>query len=426
MKNNFKWLPFAALLLLFTTGKLFGQNSAINISVAGIEYDDAGFTRLKEKIKTNKKVQDVKQSFSQNTAKLTLTYAGDATALWDELPGEIKQSFKIITIDAGHIDLQAKNSSAGSNIPVTNTASNTNTSSNNDDCKNCYWNICNYDVIKSFGGKMYKGINTDSGTYYYNCDNGIVVCKHMMVNGYGVITSTITDTLLISGGPVGTTWNVNIIDYKSNGVEKLVGWDFSNSGKEGYKLIAKNITTTVGGKIYKDVIVVNYKGYSLNSFFGNGFSNMNYYYAKAVGLIRTDTLNFDSDPVAAINKQNNEQTIYSGGSVVKNGIDESLVGLWKSHDPNTNKDAYYRLNADGTVDYYDGAVTEANKVKGINHWKIESGYNNKGMAIIDFEWAGAKDVLRFDLSKKNDPVTGKPGILLNQTLLVAADNKKPW
>ena len=48
----------------------------LNISVAGIEYDDAGFTKLKEGIKNNKKVQDVKQSFSQNTAKLSLTYAG--------------------------------------------------------------------------------------------------------------------------------------------------------------------------------------------------------------------------------------------------------------------------------------------------------------------------------------------------------------
>ena len=174
------------------------------------------------------------------------------------------------------------------------------------------------------------------------------------------------------------------------------------------------------------MIVVNYKGYSLSSAFGNGFSNMNYYDAKAVGLVRTDTLNFDSDTLAAINKKNNEQTIYSGGSVVKNGIDESITGLWKFHDPNTNKDAYYKLNADGTFDYYDGMVTEANKGKGINHWKIEAGYNKKGMTIVDFEWAGAKDAMRFDLSKKNDPVIGKPGILLNQTLLISADNKKPW
>lgn len=168
MKNNFKWASFTALLLLFAIGKLYGQNSAINISVAGIEYDDASFTGLKEKIKTNKKVHDLKQSFSQNTAKLTLTYAGDATALWDELPGEIKKPFKIIIIDAGNINLQAKNSSAADNLPTANAANNTNTSLNNDDCRNCYWNICNYDVVKSFGGKLYKGINTDNGTYYYN------------------------------------------------------------------------------------------------------------------------------------------------------------------------------------------------------------------------------------------------------------------
>ena len=51
-----------------------------------------------------------------------------------------------------------------------------------------------------------------------------------------------------------------------------------------------------------------------------------------------------------------------------------------------------------------------------------------GVAIIDFAWAtGNGYVLRQNLEKKNDPVSGKPAITLNTTtMLVSADNKPPW
>ena len=148
-----------------------------------------------------------------------------------------------------------------------------------------------------------------------------------------------------------------------------------------------------------------------------------------MGLIRTDTLNYNSDPVAAINNVNNTKTIYSSGSVVKNGIDETLVGLWKYHDAKTNADSYYKFLADGTFEYYTSTVTEANKMKGINRWKIEGiGYDKDG-GVIDLTWAGAASVLREGIAKKNDPVTGKPAIvfILNGTaMLISADNKVPW
>ena len=59
-------LLITVLIFLAATVKLYSQNVAktqLNISIAGIEYDDAGFTKLKESIKSNKKVQDVKESF---------------------------------------------------------------------------------------------------------------------------------------------------------------------------------------------------------------------------------------------------------------------------------------------------------------------------------------------------------------------------
>ena len=431
MKRDLTWL-LVLVTFIFISVPLkvvaqTGGKTQLSISVTDIEYDDAAFTKLKLNIKSNKKVQDFKQSFSQNTATLTLAYAGDATALWDEIPADLKQPFKITTIESNRIDLQAKNSKVVNTPPGNN--NNSNTSTNYDDCKNCYWNICKYDVLKSFGGAIYKGINRDDGTYYYNCDNGIVTQKVITVNGYGVVVGITTDTLLISGGPIGTKWGVIETDNKNGLLSLMANADMSIKSVGGYTLIAKNKSTEAAGKVYKDVVVVNYKGYSKDPFFGSNFYSSNFYYAKGIGLVRTDTLNFDSDPVAAINKTSDTKTVYRGGSVVKNGIDETLIGLWKVHNPTSNKDSYYKFNADGTFDFYDGPVSDANKSKGINHWKIEEGgYNKNGVAIIGFAWStGNGFVLRQDLQKKNDPASGKPAITLNTTtMLVSADNKAPW
>jgi hypothetical protein len=432
MKKDFKWtLVLVTFIFLPATVKVYAQTvtkNQLNISIAGIEYDDAGFTKLKENIRNNKKVQDVKQSFSQNTAKLSLTYSGDATALWDEIPADLKKPFKINTIESNRIDLQLKSTTTTNNAASTTTTAPSNTTTNNDDCKNCYWNLCKYDVLKSFGGAIYKGINLDNGTFYYNCDNGIVTQKVIMVNGYGATTGIVTDTLLISSGPIGTQWGVTNTENKNELLGMMAGGDLSMKSVGAYTLIAKNISTTAGGKKYNDVVVVNSKGYSKDPI-GSNYYSLNLYYAKGVGLVRTDTLNYSSDPVAAINKANDTKTIIASGSVVKNGIDETLIGLWKFHNASTNTDAYYKFLADGTFEYYSGAVTEANKMKGINRWKIEGrGYDKDG-AVIDITWAGAASVLREGIAKKNDPATGKPAIVftLNGTaMLVSADNKAPW
>ncbi|MDB5279667.1 MAG: hypothetical protein JWR61_4622, partial [Ferruginibacter sp.] len=352
----------------------------------------------------------------------------DATALWDELPADLKKPFKVTTIESNRIELQLKNATGANAAAGTAATAAANPISNKDDCANCYWNMCKYDVLKSFGGAVYKGINLDNGTFYYNCDNGIVTQKVIMVNGYGVTTRISTDTVLISSGPVGTKWGVVNADNKNELLGLMAGADLSMKTVGGYTLVAKNISTDAGGKSYKDVIVVNYKGYSKDPFFGSNFYSTNFYYAKGVGLVRTDTLNFDSDPVAAINKVNDTKTVYRGGSVVKDGMDETLVGLWKYHDAKANTDAYYQFLADGTFEYYAGTVTEATKSKGTNHWKIEAGgYDKNGIAIIDLTWAGGGFTQREELEKKNDAATGKPAFTLNTTILfISADNKAPW
>jgi hypothetical protein len=427
MKTKIKGLfIMAVFMVLQASNKLYAQ-TRLTVSVAGIEYDDAGFTKLKESIKKNTKVQGITQSFSENTARLTLTYNGDAAQLWDEIPAALKQPFKISSIETNRIDLQLKNAIATSGTQKSNANPVTNTTAADDDCKNCYWNMCRFDVIKSIGGKIYKGVITEYGTVYYNCDNGIVLQTTLNINAYGSTVIAGTDTILISSGPVGTRWGVVNVDEKFGLLSTMSGVDLSMKNNGGYTLIAKNLKTEARGKTYNDVIVVNYKGISKDAFTGTNFYSVNYYYAKGIGLVRTDTLNFDSDPLAAINKANDIKTVYSGGSVVKNGIDATIIGLWKYHDAKTNADTYYRFNADGTMEFYAGSVAEANKSKGINHWKIEEGgYNKNGVAIIDITWAGGNYTMREYLQKKNDPATKKPALLLNDLVFISADNKPMW
>jgi hypothetical protein len=411
------------LLVLFVYLDTMAQHvNQVTISVKSIEYDDPGFVQLKENFQKNKKVSAFKQSFDDGMGKITFSSTSTAQDLWNEVPKATKDLFKVNTIDDNRIVLDSKNATS-QDTKAKQTTTSKNTAA---DC-NCYWDICHYDVLKTFGGVVYMGINRDDGTYYYNCDNGILIQKLMIVNSYGVVIRTNTDTLLISN-PVGTTWGAFKYDASNEFLSVMSGVDFSSAGNGAYKLIANNISTTVGGKTYKNVIVVNSRRYTKDAFFGTSYYSTNSYYAKAVGLIRTDTLNFDSDPIAAINKQNDTKTVYSGGSIVKNGIDESIIGTWKFHNASTNKDGFYKFNGDGSFDYYEGSVSEANKYKGPNYWKIEEGgYNKNGVAILDLTWSTGKGfVLRNELQKKNDPVTKKPAILLQGAMLVSADNKAPW
>lgn len=416
------------LLFSFSHFRLCAQAlNHITISVSGIEYDDPGFALLKESLQKNKKVSSLKTSYDQQIGMLTFSYQTSVADLWNELPKTTRDFFRVNSMNDSRIDIASRNA-ADQNAETKPASGGTATGNvNADDCKNCYWDICHYDVVKSFEGKLYKGINKDNGTFYYNCEGGIVVQKVIMVNGYGVTTRIQTDTLLYGNATVGTKWGVYNNSGDNNILGTLSGIDLSYRNGGNYTLIARNITTSTGGKTYTDVIVINSRGYSKTPIFGNSNYSFNNYYAKGAGLIRTDTLNFDSDPFSAINKTSDVNAIYTGNTVIKNGIDPSIVGLWKFRDIKNNKDSYYKFNADGTFDFYSGSVSEANKYQGVNHWKMEEGGYKYGESVIDLTWSTGKGfVVRYELEKKNDPETKKPALLMQGAMLVSADNKQPW
>lgn len=420
MKKNVYYLKLSlfslfSIVCLYVSGQTTNQ---ITISVGNIEYSDPSFGLLKESVQKNSKVSSVKQYYNQSTGRLLLTYKGAAQDLWSELPKSTKDFFKINTLDDTHIVLSL---SGQSTVSKTTQAKST----ADDDCKNCYWKLCNYDVVKSFGGKLYKGINYDNGTFYYNCDNGILVQKVIIQNGYGTVTKIQTDTLLVTSGPVGTRWGVFNQNMSNPLINALTGTNLNVSNGGGYTLIAKNISTQAGGKKYDDVVVVNYRSFSNDFLNGANSTSVNNYYAKGIGLIKTDTLNPNSDPVASINKTNDVKAVYSTTGTVKNGIDETILGLWVFHDAKTNTDMYYRFNKDGTFDFYTGRVAEANKLQGVNHWKVE-GYNDNGRGVIDMNFVKASNsTMRYYFTKKNDPSTHKPVLLIQDAVLVSMD-KQSW
>lgn len=391
--------------MLFAHSFTSAQSNAISISVNGIEYDDPSFALLKETLQKNKNVSSVKTGYDQGTAKISMNYNRTAQNLWDEIPQTTKQFFKISTINDNNIVLESKSAVKQNTVPQSNTAK----TRMDDDCRNCYFNLCNYDGTRSFQGKIFKEINKDDGTYYYNCDNGVVVQKIVYKNGYGQTTSITNDTILMSNAPIGTTWGVVNDDVELFG--------FKNKDYHKSTLVKKNVTVTVNGKTYNDVVVVHFSRKGYNSLIGgDDNASINLYYARGVGLIKQEDLYTSSDPGAK-----DTEVIKPVGPVVKTvpvkgRYDPSLVGIWKYEQGTTV--LYWKFNADGSYDLYTGSVSPANRSKGKCYWGFDS-----GVFTTNCEGGYAN---RYDFEKKNDAATGKPAIFVNGYMYVSADNKAAW
>lgn len=354
----------------------------LSVSVNGIDYDDAGFTSLREKLKSIRNVTGFNESYNNGSAAITFTYTNTAISLWDQIPSSIKEFFKVTSIDGHHIVLSGKSSSSSK----LSTASNT-SASNDNDCKTCYYNLCKYDETKTFQGVLYKGINWDQGTYYYNCDNGVVTRKIMTVNAAGVSTGIITDTLIMSNVPAGTTWEVT---QSSDG-----------SSYSGYTLVAKNLSVNVNNNQYTNVIIVNIRQY--NHFLNTG-SSINYYYARGVGAIASDQLDYTKDPIQIY--QSNLKAEATAQSL-PGQIDPGLVGVWK-WSPSTGINTIFKFNSDGTFNYYVGSNTTTGQEmykNGKNFWRLNG---NK----LEVYYSGMNVKSEYALQKTTDAASGKPALTI--------------
>ena len=396
-----------ALLLFFAQSYSLSQSNAINISVNGVDYDDPGFSQLKESIKKNKSATSVTAGYEQGTAKLSFTCTQKAQDLWEELPQSIKQYFRIVTIDNYGIVLQSRSAVKETAIPKNNTA----IASKDDDCSNCYFKLCKYDGIKTFQGVVYKAINYDEGTYYYNCDNGVLTRKVMTVNGYGTVTGISMDTILMSNALIGTTWHV------TNTESNLFGEGYNHSK---YTLVGKGVTKTVNGITYKDVIVVNFFQKTKDMIEGELKASINYFYAKGVGLITHEETDPNVDPSSSIHVSNKPVDLPNVPEM-KGIIDPELAGTWVDKDP-SGFIYTYKFYTDGTYETLVGITQAYNGSKCF--WRLNGGY-------INLYCTGWPKVYRQEFQKKTDAASGKRAIVIqfNATeyrTYISEENKTPW
>jgi hypothetical protein len=401
----------SALLLSFNIFMIAAQSKTIDasknhsnemvISIPGIEYDNPDFSLLKENLKTNQKVKSISPSYAQQTAKISFTYSGTAAELWDELPGNIKQFFKLTTMENSRITLTIK--TVVKDTTATNNTSAA-TSMNDADCNCCtYFPLCKYDNTRSFQGIVYKGITFDNGMYYYYCNNGVLTQKQVTLNGTEV-TSVYTQTILKCNAPAGTTWSET--DEKGS--------------TNQHTIVSKGITLQVNGNIYKDVMVVYHKVYSQSAV----TTSQNNYYSNGIGLIKDEPADANYDPAKAITEKKTADSILSA---LPGSIDETIAGTWAYYDSVMKWSIFYKFKADGSWEYYVGSISPGNQMFTFSkcYWHVNGGN-------LELWCSGWKPQhITFALQKKNDQATGKPTLIIQfkgteNRIYFSQDGKAPW
>ncbi len=345
--------------------KKTGGNNIV-ISVKGVEYDNSSFSDLRNAVKGNIKVVQSSPAFTGDAATITLQYNGNATELWDELPQNIKQQFKITSINNSRIDLQLKQNS--NNTPAATIEP------KKDDCMDCYYyKACSFDTSFEFNGNTYKGYKKRGAAFF--CKNGILYSK-----SYSGITHK--QIIFKVNEPAGTGWTDT---FGTVIINKM--------------MVAKGIGIMYKKKYYADVLTVYFSESSLTAL---------YYYAKDIGYLKHDTIDNAFNPAVA--------------AKMKGNIDTSLIGTWKLYNDVNKTNYYYQFYGDGTFGYYSGSISKYNQMpSGFSLWRVHDNY----IELYNGAWSSVSQV---PFKKKNDSVTGKPAIAFgagNSLVYYVSDDGKP-
>lgn len=122
-----------------------------------------------------------------------------------------------------------------------------NNPANKGNCGCNYMPLCNYDLTKSYSGKVYKGIRgDDESVNYYNCDNGILTRKFSATIYHGsqdeYYTYNFTRILLKENEKPGVMWMEDARNIDGRVYRRYI--------------VSKNDEYFIQGKLYKDVIIV--------------------------------------------------------------------------------------------------------------------------------------------------------------------------
>lgn len=376
----------------FTTGIHAQTSKAVAISVSGIEYDDPNFTLLRETLKKNTRVKQVKSSYEAGTAQLAFTCNGDAAELWDEIPKTVKQLFKVTSIGGDLIKLdysKVQSNSSGTDKTVQKN------NGNKKDCFDCdYFPMCTYDLTKSYGGRIFHGIREDDNSIeYYYCSNGELIKrwdytkkvtrKEFTAGLWDDYITTYEDyenktaslTILKSNVPVGTTWTESISDGGSQYI---------------FTLEAKGIKLIDDGKTYNDVIKV--MAYTQ----GSGHKDY-HYYAKGVGYVGKNLVD------EVMKQRDVAAKIWNGVWKLKEDNGKSIspdeTTEYLSIDKEGRADLFYYVTKKSTGKLYRVSPNTIPGYDAISGWSLSD--NQTGSVLyLKFKYASGESL---DMSRKSVP-----------------------
>jgi len=99
-------IKYAVTDLKKSMNSLFGyKRDTIQIFVSEVDYDDANLSLLKESLKKLKGGKFVNMQYKSSNAVLEVSFRGNSTQLWDEIPIDSKKGFKIVEANDNNITL---------------------------------------------------------------------------------------------------------------------------------------------------------------------------------------------------------------------------------------------------------------------------------------------------------------------------------
>jgi hypothetical protein len=310
-------------------------HAQVYIQISGIEGADSNCVRLVRTLqaKNETKVISAKKDYTSGIYQIVSQYKGTASKLWNNLTADIRQPFKLKSINDEVISLNYQGEGIDKPMLIdkkTATAANLKKKG----CFECdYFPLCKYDVTKSYGGKEFRGIrHEDNSIEYYYCEDGVLtkrweysskITRQEFIQGTwddyvrtyeDYVNKTASMVILKSNVPIGTTWAGQISEEGSQYV---------------FTMNAKGIKVNHNGNTNNDVIKVKAQAK------GNPDADY-FYYANGVGYIGKNLL----EPVEL-------------GTGEKRIACQNWCGFWKQTEMNGRKipaDSiilYLRIETDG-------------------------------------------------------------------------------
>lgn len=126
-KHSYPVAAMFSVLLFINISRSFAQTTtvqnAINIVVSGLDHETPDFTLLRQNLETMLKVK-IYSSFSYNMSTLDFLCNKTPSEIWNKLPQDTKDRFKLIRIEPIRIELTTKG--AGKDSVTSNVSNHTN------------------------------------------------------------------------------------------------------------------------------------------------------------------------------------------------------------------------------------------------------------------------------------------------------------